>query len=253
MVSLERLRFQRNFMRPIHTRFFKGAASLFLVISFAAALSIPGVAQTHRRTYTSSRAVSQKRSNEPRYFTVPANEVLRVRINQQIDSGSSRVGDIFTTTVIDPVFSRGAEVIPAGSVISGRITNVNRASRGSHAGSMGVIFYALRLPSGYSRAINGSLTSLNTDSAKADNESGVSGRSASQRNVVFVGGGAASGALIGAIAGGGKGAGIGAGVGAGIGAAGALFARGKEATVRRGTEFGVVLNQSVTLPETAAR
>jgi hypothetical protein len=71
--------------------------------------------------------------------------------------------------------------------------------------------------------------------------------------VVFIGGGAASGALIGAIAGGGKGAGIGAGVGAGIGAAGALFAKGKEATVRRGTEFGVVLNQSVTLPETAAR
>jgi hypothetical protein len=151
------------------------------------------------------------------------------------------------------VFSNGAEVIPAGSVISGRVTNVNRASRGSRAGSMGVAFYALRLPSGYSRALNGSLTSLNTESAKADNESEVSGRSAARRNVVFIGGGAASGALIGAIAGGGKGAGIGAGVGAGIGAAGALFAKGKEAVVRRGTEFGVVLNQSITLPEVNTR
>ena len=87
----------------------------------------------------------------------------------------------------------------------------------------------------------------------ADNEGEVSGSSATKRNVVFIGGGAATGALIGAIAGGGKGAGIGAGIGAGLGVAGALFSKGHEAVVKSGTEFGVVLNQTLSLPAANVR
>ena len=74
-----------------------------------------------------------------------------------------------------------------------------------------------------------------------------------KRNVVFIGGGAATGALIGAIAGGGKGAGIGAGIGAGLGVAGAYFSKGHEAVVKSGTEFGVVLNQTLSLPAANVR
>jgi hypothetical protein len=174
-------------------------------------------------------------------------------MNEQISSENARVGDRFTTTVVDPVYANGKEVIPAGSIVEGRVTSVNRASRRSEAGSLGVTFNSIRIPNGYARAINGSLTDLSNESARADNESEVSGRSATKRNVVFIGGGAATGALIGAIAGGGKGAGIGAGVGAGLGVAGALFSKGKEAVVKRGTEFGVVLNQNVSLPAANVR
>ena len=84
---------------------------------------------------------------------------------------------------------------------------------------MGVHFVSLRLPTGITRAINGDLTDIAANSVTADNEGEVSGRSAVKRNVVFIGGGAATGALIGAIAGGGKGAGIGAIIGGGLGAA----------------------------------
>ena len=114
-------------------------------------------------------------------------------------------------------------------------------------------FVAIRLPSGITRSINGDLTDATSENVNADNEGQVSGRSATKRNVVFIGGGAATGALIGAIAGGGKGAGIGAGIGAGLGVAGAWFSKGHEAVVKSGTEFGVVLNQSVSLPAATAR
>jgi hypothetical protein len=48
--------------------------------------------------------------------------------------------------------------------------------------------------------------------------------------------------------GGGKGALIGAILGAGAGFAGDRYTKGKEAEVKSGTEFGVYLNQAITLP-----
>jgi hypothetical protein len=92
------------------------------------------------------------------------------------------------------------------------------------------------------------LTSLASDDVNYDSEGQVSGRSSMRRNAIFIGGGAGVGAVIGGIAGGGRGAGIGAGVGAGLGVAGALLSRGEEAVVRPGTQFGVILNQRITLP-----
>jgi hypothetical protein len=66
--------------------------------------------------------------------------------------------------------------------------------------------------------------------------------------MVFIGGGAATGALIGAIAGGGKGAGIGALIGGALGTGARVYEKEQEADVKSGTEFGVILNRSVTLP-----
>jgi hypothetical protein len=175
-------------------------------------------------------------------------------MNQTITSQTARVGDQFTTTVVDPVYSAGLEVIPAGSIIVGQVSTVERAARKSKAGTIGVRFVSVRLPGGITRALNGDLAGLGTEEGlNADNEGEVSGRSATKRNVVFIGGGAATGALIGAIAGGGKGAGIGAGIGAGLGVAGAWFSKGHEAVVKSGTEFGVVLNQDLSLPAARVR
>ena len=126
-------------------------------------------------------------------------------MNQNITSETARAGDQFTTTVVDPVYAGGLEVIPAGSSIVGQVRNVKRAARQSKAGTIEVHFVSLRLPTGITRAINGDLSDVTNDNVNADNEGEVSGKSATKRNVVFIGGGAATGALIGAIAGGGKG------------------------------------------------
>jgi hypothetical protein len=187
------------------------------------------------------------------YYNVNAGETIRVRMNQTISSESARVGDQFSTTVVDPVYAGGIEVIPAGSVVMGRVSTVERAARKSKAGTIGVHFIAVRLPTGITRSLNADLTDASNNDAKYDNEGEVEGRSATKRNVVFIGGGAATGALIGAIAGGGKGAGIGAGIGAGLGVAGALFSKGHEAVVKSGTEFGVILNQTLSLPAANVR
>jgi hypothetical protein len=238
-------------------RFSRTLTSTLVLLALIASTVVPTLAQTRRRPALRRRAPVSKvvKTVTPAtvYYNVNAGQVLRVRMNQNISSETARIGDEFTTTVVDPVYAGGVEVIPAGSVITGRVTSVNRASRKSKAGTLGVHFVSLRLPTGIARAINGDLTDLTANNVNADNEGEVSGRSATKRNVVFIGGGAATGALIGAIAGGGKGAGIGAGVGAGLGVAGALFSKGHEAVVKSGTEFGVVLNQTLSLPAANVR
>jgi hypothetical protein len=241
----------------IANRISKNFTSLIILVALIASTVVPVMAQTKRRPRLRrhTRTVVRKTAPVPQivYYNVNAGQVMRVRMNQTITSATARVGDQFATTVVVPVYASGIEVIPAGSEIVGRVVAVDRASRKSKAGTIGVHFVSLRLPTGITRAINGDLTDVAANNVTADNEGEVSGRSAMKRNVVFIGGGAAAGALIGAIAGGGKGAGIGALVGGGLGTAGAVFSKGNEAVVKSGTEFGVVLNQTLSLPAANVR
>lgn len=240
----------------LDTRFTRFTIALAMLLTIVATSVAPVMAQTKRRVRRPVRRVATKPvviKPAVVYYNVNAGEVLRVRMNQTISSETARVGDQFSTTVVDPVYSGGVEVIPAGSIVSGRVTTVDRASRKSKSGSIGVHFVAVRLPTGITRPLNGDLADLSGGEMNSDNEGEVSGSSATKRNVVFIGGGAATGALIGAIAGGGKGAGIGALIGGGLGTAGALFSKGHEAVVKSGTEFGVILNQTLSLPAANVR
>lgn len=188
----------------IGNRVSKTFTSILILVALLASTVVPALAQTRRRPALRRRATVPRvvKPVEPAivYYNVNAGQIIRVRMNQTITSETARVGDQFTTTVVDPVYSSGVEIIPAGSEIVGRVTTVNRASRKSKAGTIGVHFVSLRLPTGIARAINGELTDVTANDVTADNEGEVSGRSAMKRNVVFIGGGAATGALIGAIA-----------------------------------------------------
>jgi hypothetical protein len=125
---------------------------------------------------------------------------------------------------------------------------VQRAKKKGEPAVLDVQFTSLSLPNGRQRAINGSLTDLETSTGNSDNEGSVTAHKTSHRKAKFIGGGAAGGAVIGAIAGGGKGLAIGAGVGALTGAITGRVKKGHEVKVKSGTEFGVILNRTFTLP-----
>lgn len=196
-----------------------------------------------------SVVVAQKKKPRIKYYQIRANETFHVRLGQTLNSGKARVGDTFTTTVVDPVYStNGIELVPSGSIISGRVTAVEKARKDGNPGTLSVVFYNLKLPNNRAAAISGSLTDLNSGNTSSDNEGTASAKKTSRRNVKFIGGGAGGGALIGAIAGGGKGAAIGAGIGAGVGFIAKKLKKGDEAKVEQGTEFGVILNRAISLP-----
>lgn len=189
-----------------------------------------------------------------RDYKVDTGERVRVRLEDKISSKSSQVGDRFTTKVTEPVYaSTGVIVIPEGSTVVGRIDAVEKAKKGGKPGTLDVSFIEIKLPNGMVRAINGSLTNLDTDDAKSDAEGTASGDKMEHRKVIFIGGGGAGGAVIGAAIGGGKGAVIGGIAGAIGGLIGERLTKGEDAEVKAGTEFGVYLNKPVYLPGYSAQ
>jgi len=239
-------------MTKLNRHFALRALSFLVLILLAAGSILPASAQRRRTRPRLGRYTRPpKVATAPNYYTVPANTVMRVRMDSQLNSGTARIGDRFSATVTEPVYSRGVEVIPSSSKVWGRVTSVRRAGRRT-PGNISVSFYQVELPTGFSRAINGSLSSLQADDVNADNEGTVKGRSNRKRDAIFIGGGATTGAIIGAIAGGGKGAAIGAILGGGLGTGARVYEKEQEAVVKSGTQFGVILNQAVSLPATNA-
>jgi len=194
------------------------------------------------------------RKKPPVYYTVKSGHVLRVRLNSDLGSEKARVGDVFTTTLVDPVYSSGGVLVaPQGSTVNGHVTAVQRAAKKGTPATLDVQFTSITLPNGIQRHLNGSLTDLSESGGTSDNEGTVTAKKTSHRKAKFIGGGAAGGAVIGAIAGGGKGLAIGAGVGAITGAVAGRLKKGSEVKVKSGTEFGVMLNQNLALTKYAAR
>jgi hypothetical protein len=236
--------------------FARRATVLIALFALVLGAMVPDASAQRRRTRRTVRRTTAARTAPPapRYFTVPADTVIRVRMDTELNSKTARVGDRFSTTVTEPVYGggSGADVIPVGSKVWGRVASVKRSGRRT-PGSITVSFNQVELPNGVRHTVNGSLSSLQTDDVNSDNESTVSGRGNRKRDAVFIGGGAATGAIIGAIAGGGKGAAIGAILGGGLGTGARVYEKEQDAEVKSGTEFGVILNRAVSLPEYTRR
>ena len=188
-----------------------------------------------------------------RSYTVEQGTRVRVRMNDTINSKTARTGDTFQTTVTENVYANnGVVVIPSGSTITGRVDSAKRAKKGGDPGTIDVSFTEVKLPNGTRRSINGSLTDLSTKDAKSDNEGTASGDDRKNDKIIFIGGGAAGGAVLGGLIGGGKGALIGGIIGGLAGLGGERLTRGEDAEVKSGTEFGIYLNRSVSLPKFGA-
>lgn len=176
----------------------------------------------------------KRRQPTPKYF-LPEGTIIRLRINDKLSSKDAQVGSHFTSTVVTPVYGQGVQVIPAGSIVAGKVTHVERASRKSQAGSINVTFTSLELPNGVRHSISGSLAA----SDSADNEGEVKGKSSKERNAKFIGRGVVVGGLMNGAAG--------VVTGGLFGAARGMIKKGEEAEISPGTEFNIVLNHSVSM------
>ena len=161
---------------------------------------------------------------------------IRVQMDNEINSEVSGVNDTFTTTIAEPVKVRETIVLPVGTVIEGRITNVERASSGGKGGSLSVKFETIRFENGEKREIEAILA----NELKAE--------SLQKANILTVIGGTALGALLGAMSKSENGALIGAGIGAGAGTSVAVLRKGKNVRIKTDEKFEIELTKQVTLP-----
>jgi len=84
--------------------------------------------------------------------------------------------------LVDPVYSKnGVLIAPQGSGIGGSVINVQRAKKNGQPAVLDVQFTYLTLPNGRQRAINGSLTDLETSTGTSDNEGTVTAHKTTHR------------------------------------------------------------------------
>lgn len=161
---------------------------------------------------------------------------IRVQMDNGISSDVSSVNDTFTTTIVEPVKVRETIVLPVGTVIEGRVTEVKPASGGGESGKLSVKFEKILFENGEKREIEGVLT----NELKAE--------SSHKTNILAIIGGAGIGALLGAVSKAENGALIGAGIGAGAGTGVALARKGKNVRIKTDEKFEIRLTKQVTLP-----
>jgi len=167
--------------------------------------------------------------------TVPASTVLKIKIEDALNSGTNQPGDHFKATLVDPVVVGDRVALAAGSSIDGTVTDVIPAKKGlkESGGSLTLSFEHVTIPSGESAAMSASIAGV----AKS-----------TKKKAGTIGGGAAGGALLGKILGGStKDAAVGAVIGGAIGTGIAAGTKGTEMKINAGTEMSVSLQQPITL------
>jgi hypothetical protein len=185
------------------------------------ALPILAEAQTRR---------PRLRRPAPRVVSVvPVGTNLKVRLNETLSSKESRVGDSFTTTVIDPARFNEATA-------RGHVSSIRKSGKVKGRTTMTLAFDTIQTTDGRTSPLHGYVTRV-YGGARTDEEGGVQSGSRTNQTLKRGGIGAAAGAIIGGLAGGGKGAAIGLLIG-GAGGAGSLAVQGsKELKLESGTEM----------------
>ncbi len=189
--------------------------------------------------------------------SVMAGTKLRVQFNTEVGTAISRVNDGAEAHLLKPVEADGREVLPAGTVLSGRVLAVRKGNKHTKAYPMIRLgFNRVVMPDGRSFPASASLADLGI-SVYVDSEGAASTRPYTKGEKVGVpvmtG---AAGAGIGAIGGGGKGAAEGAAIGAGVGVLADLIDRSAQwddFRLTRGRKAWLRLDQDLTLaPATPA-
>ena len=157
--------------------------------------------------------------------TIPTGQEIDVRLQSELSSDTAQVEDRFEATTVVDLYEGNRVLIPAGSVVRGVVSSVNRASRTDRKGSLTVSFDQV--------TVNGRTYPMRGTVTQALESEGIKGE------IGRIGAGSAVGAIIGGIIGGVKGALIGVLIGGG----GTMVAtEGKDVTLPAGTILRVRLD-----------
>ncbi|HXN99229.1 MAG TPA: hypothetical protein VN881_09160 [Candidatus Acidoferrales bacterium] len=180
---------------------------------------------------------------------VPGGTHIPLVLHNAISTRSARPGDPVYFETLFPVMIDGHVAIPAGSYVSGEVTESKRPGRVKGRGELMIRLKTLILPNAYMVDLNAVPSNAGSGGNETTNNEGkIIGDSNKGGDVGTIAKTTAAGAGIGAIAGrSAAGAGIGAGVGAAAGLMAVLLTRGPEAELPRGSTVEAVLDRGILL------
>jgi hypothetical protein len=170
-----------------------------------------------------------------REVTIPAGTRLPIVLDSSVGSDTSRVEEAVHAHLSQPIVVHGLTALPAGSRVSGVVTDATRSGKVKGLAHVAVRFNAVT-PKG--------------DGDRYTFRAGSIGRTAEatkKRDAMEIGIPAAGGAVVGGLLGGKKGAVIGGAAGGGAGTAVVMNQRGKEVRIGKGAALTLKLTEPLTV------
>jgi hypothetical protein len=220
------------------------------------AVSSSDSAQAQKQTEQSSAAKPAStgpghvaKSKADARVPLPAGTHLPLVLENAISTRSTKPGDPVYFQTDYPVILNGKILVPAGSWVSGQVTEAKRAGRVKGRAEVMMRLTTLILPNAYVVSLVASPSNAGTGGNETtDSEGKIKGGTDKAGDAGTVIDSTMAGAGIGAIAArSARGAGIGAGIGAAAGLATVLLTRGPDAELPRGTTLDAVLDHTIML------
>lgn len=184
--------------------------------------------------------------------SVPSGTALMVRLDTTLATFSNKAGDPFRASITQPVVVNGQTVIPAGSIVEGRLTKVSEPRRISGKPTIGILPEAVILPTGERYYLDATLTDTNVKGTDVNNEGQFKGSGHDRRDTIEQGAGTAGGMLVGGLVGGPVGILVGGAIGAG-GTTTHWLVRHRGAVLPAGTQLTLELNRPMNMTNPAAQ
>jgi hypothetical protein len=187
------------------------------------------------------------------FVQVPSGTHIPLVLHNGISTRTAKPGDPVYFETVFPIMINGKVVIPAGSYVSGEVTESKRPGRVKGRGELMIKLTTMILPNAYMVNLNAVPSQAGTGGNETVNSEGkVIGDSDKKGDLgtvidtteVGTGVGAGVGAAAGHV---GEGAGIGAGVGLATGLAAVLLTRGPDAELPRGSTVEAVIDRPIFL------
>ena len=182
-----------------------------------------------------AQAPAELKKQTDSIYRIPVGTRIRLRMEGVISSKFSTANDTFLARVAVPVVIRDVSVLPAGTIVEGRITETSPAGLGNRNGRMDFRMETLK----FSDEVNRSIDGVPVQTLKAKHHPG--------RWFPILGGsvlGAAVGFAVGSV----PGAVIGAGIGLGVGAGARYSKKGSNVGLKDDDIFEIELKKEVVLP-----
>jgi hypothetical protein len=208
----------------------------------------PAAAPTSNAAPTPSAAPSSATAAKSAMIEVPGGTHIPLVLHNAVSTRYARPGDPVYFETLFPVMIDGHVVIPAGSYMSGEVTEAKRAGRVKGRAELGIKLTTMILPNAYMVNLNAVPGGAGTGGGESVNSEGkIQGDTDKASDAGTIIKSTAAGAGIGGIAGGARGAGIGAGIGAAAGLGAVLLSRGPDAELPRGSTVEAVIDRSIYL------
>ena len=178
---------------------------------------------------------------------LPAGTVIKIRMAESFSTQSTVAGTAFSGTLTEPVVRDGHVLLPAGTVMNGRVTDVHSGRRISGTASIYLRPMTVTLPDGTRYPLHAQVIDTSeTGRTKVDHEGQIEGRDHAKASLAVVGLAAGGGVAAGALVAGVPGAVVGGLVGAGV-ATVLWLKHDRQTAVPAGTVVAFQLNSALVL------